>query len=130
MIEGYYGGPPSVKRLKELLHIDNDKANKIRHIIRYGYEHAVVKFGPEAFPKTEDYIRRCHGFPKNFECMMQALDELTDGFGIEVIRRDGKVVIEYVNTGESYATTILFNHDTWTFQIKSWGDLVERGRYD
>lgn len=37
--------------------------------------------------------------------------------------------IEYCNTGETYATTLLLI-DGMTFRVGNWGDYVERGNYD
>lgn len=57
---------------------------------------------------------------------MRALDELLETHGVEAIRnRNGHAVAEYLNTGDTYTTTILYDHTTRSFRVTSMGDWVE-----
>ena len=64
--------------------------------------------------------------PTLTERTMDALNDALDGFGVESIEGRGGFIASYVNMGETYETTILYNELTDTFLIVSWGDWVER----
>ena len=63
---------------------------------------------------------------------LQACDALLGTHGVEVIRDpkadfDADPVYEYLNTGDSYAATLVYaseRHRSWL--VVGWGDLVER----
>jgi hypothetical protein len=57
---------------------------------------------------------------------MRYLNELLETYGVEAIRdRNGHAVAEYLNTGETYTTTILYDHTTRSFRVTTMGDWVE-----
>lgn len=61
---------------------------------------------------------------------LAAADKMINGFGVEYIAssddtmrvRDG---LEYVNMGDTYDTTLVYDHGSHRFKVTSWGDLVE-----
>lgn len=58
--------------------------------------------------------------------VLRAADVLLDGFGIEAIfDGDGECVAEYVNTGDTYTGTILWDRDSGEVSLTSYGDWVE-----
>ena len=130
----YFGNLPSVKTLTENLRIEKPQAELIRMVIKYGYYYAVVHHievnGNDPLPKTSRWINRCLHEPQRLNKILYAIDEILEGHGVECIRKDGKVALEYINMGDTYIPTIVFNHQTWTFRCCSWGDIVEKGRYD
>ena len=63
---------------------------------------------------------------------MDHANELLDGFGVEPVRTDtyvddfwGDIIALYVNLGDPYDTTILYDTDRDEFFIGSWGDFLE-----
>lgn len=66
---------------------------------------------------------------------MDAADELLEGHGIEsLFVRDGQIVndawdaafgIDYVNLGDTYLATVIYDYEAHEFYIGSWGDWVE-----
>jgi hypothetical protein len=71
----------------------------------------------------------------NHEQIDEALgyaDGLLEGYGVEPIRGDwvdnyyGDIVALYVNTGDTYNPTILYDVNAGKFLVTSWGDWVER----
>lgn len=61
---------------------------------------------------------------------MERADELIGGHGVEYIRHklDGcRVVygVEYVNMGDTYANTLVYDHRNNRFAVCSWGSIVE-----
>jgi hypothetical protein len=62
---------------------------------------------------------------------LKKLNRLLCNYGIEYLedRKDDQhnmYGIYFSNTGESYATTILYDMDKGRFFISSWGDVVEK----
>jgi hypothetical protein len=61
---------------------------------------------------------------------LKILDVLLDGFGVEYIASSNDTCfdyygIEYINTGDTYSTTILYDRDKDKMFLCSWGDIVE-----
>jgi hypothetical protein len=76
---------------------------------------------------------------RDVEREMAKIDKLIEGFGVEaVIFREGEglrnfksdphddMLALYVNTGDSYSPTILWDARRDTVTLTSWGDFVER----
>lgn len=88
---------------------------------------------PETVEATEDWIRQCFHRPRESELQMHALNTLFDLHGVEAIQAEGEwvdsyygdIVATYLNTGDSYALTVVLDSDTGEFLLTSWGDYVE-----
>ena len=94
----------SAKRLAEEFNIDMKKSYKIKNAIR----------------------------KLNHEEAMEAINEALGGCGVEVLRADnewdsyyGDIVAEYVNMGDTYDVTILYDINECKYEVTSWGDWVE-----
>ena len=73
----------------------------------------------------------CFHPPTLLDLRLHALNAAAETFGVEYIshRDDGMrdtYGIEYLNTGDSYAPTLTFDHSAGTWKVASWGDIVER----
>jgi len=55
---------------------------------------------------------------------LRAIDRLLGMHGVEIIRGRGNFVIQYANSGDSYACTVLL-FPSGAFRVSSWGDVVE-----
>ena len=54
-------------------------------------------------------------------------DNLLEGYGVESIRCPNRGLLAvYVNTGDTYSTTLLCNIETGAWRITTWGDYVEQ----
>ena len=67
---------------------------------------------------------------------LQCIDDLIGGHGVEYIRSSQDTMrkadgLEYVNMGDPYRATVLFDHAAGTFYVGCWGDWTERypGRF-
>ena len=60
----------------------------------------------------------------------QVIDKLLRTHGIERIEDRHGHIIDYINTGDTYTPTLLYNRLTGTLSIGSWGDIVERHMSD
>jgi hypothetical protein len=91
-----------------------------------------VIFGRTActsYPKTEAWINRCYNEPLPYEKKMSAIDEILEGCGVEAIFREGECIepiLSYVNMGDTYVATIVYNHNSKMFHVSSWGECVEK----
>lgn len=61
---------------------------------------------------------------------MERADELMNGYGVEYIRHslDGCRVVyglDYVSMGDTYSTTLVYDHRNDRFIVGSWGSMVE-----
>lgn len=121
---------PSVHNLVNNLNIDKQKAILIRMLIKYGFDYFYAHINQNLFSKTIRMIGSCYSEPDRLYKILYAIDELLEGHGVECVRKDGEVALEYINMGDTYIPTIVFNHKTWTFRCCSLGDIVEKGRYD
>ena len=87
---------------------------------------------PATVPETAAWIAQCHNRPRVSELIEHACNVAVGGCGMEVIRASGAwdsfycdAVAGYVNTGETYATTLLFDYDRRAVYVTSYGDWVE-----
>lgn len=84
---------------------------------------------PETVESCEKWVAQCYNRPSEAELKMSALDGILEGFGVECIRdgdsSDDDVIAEYVNMGDTYEATILFDYLAGEFVITSWGGFVE-----
>lgn len=89
---------------------------------------------PDKFPRTcETYqYLDTDSFGNDCECRMAALDELLETCGVEPIRTSeyidpyyGEIRASYLNTGDTYCSTILLDHKKDRFYLTSFGDFVE-----
>ncbi len=76
--------------------------------------------------------RQCYNPPGLSYMRLTALNAELETFGIEYAKGKGTrrtPSFEYLNTGETYATTII-RFANGRYIVSSWGDIVERGNYD
>lgn len=82
---------------------------------------------PCEVPETDAWVRGCYNEPRVSEQKMHAIDVLIGGFGCEAIFGDSHTWpdMEYVNMGETYATTIVLDNISHKFLVTSWGAWIE-----
>lgn len=80
----------------------------------------------EKYPKTDEWLCACHSMPPTPDIIMAMYDEVIGGFGVDVIvdAHDG-VVAEYINTGDIYNATVLYDRRTQVYIVTTWGDWVD-----
>ena len=82
-----------------------------------------------SYDSVKHLIESCYNPPDYAYRLMTALNEITEGCGIEVITDKGdRVVAEYVVHGDTYVTTLVRKLDTGTVMLTSYGDFVEANR--
>ena len=106
---------PSLKTLRNNFpQIDDENLKNIRRVIR-GEVHA----------STASSVYRALKAQGAFANSLTAIDQLLEHHGVEVIRNaHDEVIAEYSNSGDTYAATIILNHNG-NYQVTTLGDYVE-----
>ena len=110
---------PSVKTLTEVF---GENARKARAYLK-------GELDPDENENVAEWIRHCWHEPPWIDKVMEVLNELAETFGVEAIFResdDSWPTFLYLNTGDTYAPTLIFNCEKLTIYVSSWGDVVER----
>lgn len=82
----------------------------------------------EVSPVCRKWCDSCYSLPTWSERAMEALSEVLDGYGAEALWPEGEYLwprATYVNMGDTYAPTILYDYASQRFAVTSWGDYVE-----
>jgi len=79
---------------------------------------------PDFFPKTYKWIKSCYNEPTFQEKVMSAIDEVLETHGVEGFTINEKEVVEYCNTGDTYALTVVFFRGK--LRATSYGDIIEK----
>jgi len=114
---------PSVKAIMACCRVDKATAGKVRGVMT-----RQIRVTDNAdFPKTNAWLGKCYNMPSGHELRFAAIDELLGGFGVEVVgdvnNYPPRIDLEYVNMGDTYTGTVLYD-GRW--EVGSWGDWVER----
>jgi len=113
---------PSVKTLQPVF---GERSQEARDLLREDRD-------PEDYESVKKWIKQCHHKPRYTELLMEALNEVAGTGGVESIWLQDAVTwptCDYLNTGDSYAATLIFNRANMTVRVTSVGDLLETGRY-
>jgi hypothetical protein len=81
-------------------------------------------FPCEILVRTDTWIRQCYHAPSRHEIIMDALDDLIGGYGVEGLND----AVEYVNMGDPYVNTVLYV--AGSYRIGNWGDIAEKMPYE
>ena len=85
---------------------------------------------PETLDGGARRVRECYNAPSDTDVILYAINDLLGGYGVESTpyeigaMHDGEF-IEYINFGDSYATTIVWNPSKDRFEINTWADVYE-----
>ncbi len=115
---------PSANTLEKHLKLDRKDALRLRKLLD-------GRLDPMTFASVQKWVKQCYNVPTKREQVMEAANELLNGHGIEAIKGewqngfwcDTRAV--YVNMGDTYANTLLYDRDSACYRIMSWGDFVE-----
>jgi hypothetical protein len=66
-----------------------------------------------------------------YKAILEVVDGFMDGNGVEYIESHADTMrsqdgLSYVNIGDTYDSTLLYDHKTGRFSVGSWGDIVEK----
>lgn len=104
--------------------IPKNKLKVIRRIIS-GKENI------DEYPSVVNRIHECHYMPTLEDLTLTACNQVLEGYGVEPIRGawvdgfHGDCCAEYVNMGDTYDQTVVYDVRKDKYTITSWGDFVE-----
>jgi hypothetical protein len=118
---------PTVKTLQTQLRISRETALKVRKVLD-------GRLDPETFESVSNWVRQCYHKPRTIDLKLKACDEILETFGVESIEDPNAYVDpyhmnfthDYLNTGDSYAATLIRDNRTGRVFVGSWGDIAER----
>lgn len=127
---------PSTDRLVATFRdLDRKGANLIRRIAHACDDReALASLIERECPDTHAYARSCYNDPYASQIWrvttaLHAIDRILGTHGVEGLgpQRSGDYApaFEYLNAGDTYATTLVYTRDTDTLRIGCWGDIVE-----
>lgn len=78
-------------------------------------------------PETARWVRSCFNYPNEVEIQLHAASELLEAHGVEAIFGDRitRPDFEYVNMGDTYATTLAYDHTKDRFMVTTVGGWIE-----
>ena len=115
---------PSVNTIERRLGVDRSTALKARKLLD-------GRLDPDTFESVQQWVSRCYNPPSRQDRVEVALNELLDMYGVESIQGEwvdryyGHTVAIYLNTGDSYLPTLLFDTDKERWYVTSVGDWIE-----
>jgi hypothetical protein len=111
----------TVDRLTQHLGIPEETAQQVLALVR-------GRKDPLQTPETRRWADSCYHRPSGGELVMHALDQLLETSGVEVIEDPAdprQAAALYLNAGDTYTPTILFDSCTRRYRLTTWGDFVE-----
>jgi len=79
------------------------------------------------YKSVRDWISKCYNMPRYQERLEVAVNEVLGGYGSEAIFGGGvRPAMTYVNMGDTYITTLIYDYRRGSWLISSWGDWIER----
>ena len=127
---------PSSQNLQTHLKLSPEQAKLVRALAHACDDGEVLSALVEAsVPATAEYVLRMHSDPYGSHMWrvtvaLHAMDVVVGTFGVEPLGppRGGDYAppYEYLNTGDTYGTTLVYRRKTDTLSIGNWGDIAER----
>ena len=118
---------PSVKTLVNSFRLTNSQARDLRTIMSSTNAEEVMELSTRA----RDHDRQCYNSPSLATLKMEAMNQIIEGYGVEVIdAKDTKSrqCVSYVNMGDAYVATICRTNAN-KYRVCCWVDLVTSERF-
>lgn len=125
---------PSEKSLQTTFGITKKDAKLIRAFAKAEDDPEKLEDLVEKVPATEAYVRSLYSSPYRsgiwrVTVALHVINELVGGYGVEGLGpgRSGDYAppYEYINMGDTYATTLIYDRDKDELFIGTWGGVVE-----
>ena len=111
---------PSIKTIAQIW---PDKAKEIRGIMDGSID-------PESFENVERWVRQCYNRPSTVELQLEAINGVLEGHGVEALDESSdwfpQPHYSYVNMGDTYTTTVVYDHERGRWLITDWGTIAEK----
>lgn len=112
--------------------IDSLRLKLIYEVIKMDDDEKIDKFLGE-FKSVEQLRSQCFNPPDTIQERLIAINELIEGFGVEAINCEshwdkyyGNAIGLYINLGDTYDLTVIWDTIEHRFEFNSWGDFYEQ----
>jgi len=112
---------PSKAKLESSLCLTPEQATLIRKLIHQD----VTTTDATLFPQSNAHFNACYNRPFYSERLMKCINEVMQGNGVEALGDSMNPLALYVNTGDTYSSTLLYSYKTKTIRLTTWGDFAE-----
>lgn len=127
---------PSLKVLQDRLKLSAEQGKLLRALGRAVDDGEVLSALIDArAPQTAAYVRSMHSSPYDSHMWrvtvaLHAMDTILGTYGVEPLGPTSgpsyAPPYEYLNTGDTYGTTLIYRRKTDTVSIGDWGSIAER----
>jgi len=105
------------------LRIDNEVAAQVKAIIE-------GKKDPSELTGGANRIRECYNPPEDYDVALHAINQLIEGYGVEYVAHKDDTFrevygVDYVNLGDTYTTTVVYDHLKGKFEVIDIGTIIE-----
>lgn len=107
----------TVKNLQQINHVPPENAKDCMEAFKLSTDELVEKY-PEVF-------KRFYNQPCRSETLLLVFNHILGMYGIESFDHKG-ISYSYLNSGDSYSLTVIYNYRKGNFTLNCWGDIVER----
>jgi hypothetical protein len=117
---------PSIKTIASRLSwLSNQEVKAVRGLIDGSLDPIETS---ETIRAERHWVKSVYNNLSEIELIMNAIDSIMCTHGVEAIYNAGDLhpTAVYCNTGEAYATTVLYCYKTRRFLVTSWGDYYEK----
>lgn len=113
----------NIKKIAEKLNITIEQATKVKGIV-------TGTLDPLTFESVKKWVNQCHNMPSKLELKLESINEILEGYGVEYIESiddsfNNMQGLSYVNLGDTYINTVIFDHGNNVFKYCSYGDIIE-----
>lgn len=121
------------KNIREYLQVKKGKSKRILDLIKEDSAYMNDSCPALKYRSVQNWMSQCFNRPNDHELILCAINQILEGHGVECIRDEnvyvsryyGDVIAEYINMGDTYLMTIVYDTAREKFLICSWGDFYE-----
>jgi len=127
---------PSSQNLQSSLRISPEQARLVRALAKAADDGEVLRaLIVGSCPQTAEYVRSMHSSPYDSRMWrvtvaLHAMDQVVGTYGVESLGpgqgSSYAPPYEYLNTGDTYGTTLIYKRSSDSLSIGCWGDITER----
>jgi hypothetical protein len=112
-----------IEKIAETLDVTIEQATKIKGIVNGTID-------PLTFNSVKKWVDQCYNMPSKLELKLEAINEILEGYGVEYIESIDDTFndmqgLSYVNLGDTYINTVIYDHSSNVFKYCSYGDIIE-----
>jgi len=112
-----------VEEYAKRLNVDLTVAQQVRDIITGALD-------PETLEGGAARVAECYNRPAKYDIKLHAINKLIEGFGVEYVAHIDDTQhesqgLDYVNLGDSYTCTVIFDHLESKFVVADIGSIIE-----